>query len=245
MYLTSGEVPLIENTTVGVNNKILIPPPGVNKIHFPQFDVETNAWIQPSEEVRPIRRTYTHRGVDLVKNEIWIDFVAHGEEGPVSAWAINAVEGDVLGVLMKPGKSNLYPPADWYLFAGDATAIPVLGAILDSLPPTARGICIIEVHGKEDEQPLSTKADIDFIWLHNQQPQKGSRLIEVVKEQQLPGGSRFGYVAAEFSSVRAIRNYLRKEKAWAREELYAYSYWKAGVAEDKSEKDRRKEKETP
>lgn len=243
IYLTGEKVPLFDNTTVGVNNKILIPPKGVNKIHFPEFDYEKRQWLPMSEDVRPIVRTYTHRGIDLKTNEIWIDFVAHGDEGPASGWAIGAKEGDVLGVLMKDGKAELYAKAENYLLVADSTGIPVVAAILEDLPETAKGTCIIEVHGKEDEQHLQTVANIDFIWLHNQHPQNGSQLAETVKQQILPEASRSGYVAAEFSSVKEIRQYLRKEKGWAQEELYAYSYWKAGVAEDKSTDDRHKEKE--
>lgn len=144
---------------------------------------------------------------------------------------------------MKEGKSDLYRKADNYLLAGDATAIPVLSAILEDLPADAKGTCIIEVYGKTDEQVLHTKAGIHFIWLHNPHPEKGSRLAEIVKQQSLPEKSRTGYVAAEFTSVKQIRHYLRKEKLWKQEELYAYSYWKAGVAEDKSAIDRHKENE--
>lgn len=225
VYLTGEDVPLFANTTVGINNKILIPTKGASPYDGPF-----------------IRRTYTHRGIDLDTHEIWIDFVAHGKEGPASAWAIQAQKGDVLGVLMKDGKMELYRKADHYLLVGDATAIPVIGAILEDLPASAKGTCIIEVHGKADEQPLQTKANIDMIWLHNEHPQEGSRLAETVKQQDLPEESRSGYVAAEFATVKEIRHYLRKEKGWKQEELYAYSYWKAGVAEDKSATDRQKEK---
>lgn len=242
IYLTGAQVPAIGNTTIGVNNKILIPPKGLNKIYFPEFDYDSNQWKPQSSETRPIVRTYTHRGIDLDKNEIWIDFAVHGDEGPASAWAIAAKEGDVLGILMKDGKTELYAKANHYILAGDATAIPVLGAILADLPATAKGVCVIEVHGKEDEQLLFSKADIDFIWLHNENPANGSQLAETIKVQKLPEDSRFGYVAAEFSSVKEIRNYLRKEKGWLQSELYAYSYWKAGVAEDKSATIRRNEK---
>ncbi len=242
VYLTGEKVPLFANTTVGINNKILIPPKGVNTVYFPELDKEANTWKLQSEEVQPIRRTYTHRGIDLNKNEVWIDFVAHGDEGPASAWAIQAKKGDVLGVLMKDGKMRLYRKADHYLLVGDATAIPVLGAILEDLPAEAKVICIIEVYGEEDEQDLKTKADMDIIWLHNEHPQNGSRLADMVRKQLLPKGSRSGYVAAEYSSVKAIRHYLRKEKGWKQDELYAYSYWKAGVAEDKSTTDRQQEK---
>lgn len=242
VYLTGEKVPLFANTTVGINNKILIPPKGVDKVYFPEFDDEANKWKPQPEELRPIVRTYTHRGIDLQTNEIWIDFAMHGEEGPASAWALHAKEGDALGVLMKDGKMDLYRKADHYLLVGDATAIPVIGAILEDLPASAKGSCIIEVYGKEDEQELQTRADVDVIWLHNEHPQSGSNLAEVVKQQILPGESRSGYVAAEFSSVKEIRHYLRKEKDWKQEELYAYSYWKSGVAEDKSVTDRQKEK---
>lgn len=243
IYLTGEGVPLIENTTVGVNNKILIPPAGIDKIHFPEFDYDKMQWKPQPDEIRPTIRTYTHRGINLENNEIWIDFVSHGDDGPASAWAAYCKKGDILGVLMRDGKSELYAEADNYLLAGDATAIPVLGAILERLPKTARGTCIIEVHGKEDEQILETKADIQFIWLHNEHPQQGSRLVESIREMMLPEGNRFAYVSAEFSSIKAIRNYLRKEKGWKREELYAYSYWKSGVAEDKSVMDRHQENE--
>lgn len=243
VFLTGEQVLLLKNTTIGVNNKILIPPKGLRKVHFPEFDYEKMQWVPQSDEIRPIVRTYTHRGIDVNSNEVWIDFVAHGDEGPASAWAMNAQKGDVLGVLMKDGKTELYGKAENYLLVGDATAIPVISAILEDLPSTAKGICILEVDSKIDEHHLETLADIEFIWLHNEHPQAGSRLAEVVKQQVLPDDSRSGYVAAEFSSVKEIRRYLRKEMQWKQEELYAYSYWKSGVAEDKSAVERHKENE--
>lgn len=241
IFFTGKEVPLIANTTIGVNNKILIPPKGVHTIHFPEFDYEKMQWKPQPDEVRPIVRTYTHRGIDLEKNEIWIDFVAHGDEGPASAWAITAKEGDLLGILMKDGETELYAKAENYLLVADSTGIPVIAAILEDLPSGVKGTCILEVDSKMEEQRLETKADIRFLWIHNENPQQGSRLAEIVKQQSLPETSRSGYVAAEFSSVKEIRRYLRKEKNWKQEELYAYSYWKSGVSEDKSAIDRHQE----
>lgn len=243
IYLTGEQVSLFENTIIGVNNKILIPPKGVNKIHFPEFDFEKGQWLPMPDEVRPTVRTYTHRGIDLKTNEIWIDFVVHGDEGPASAWAISAKPDDVLGVLMKDGKSELYAKAENYLLVADATGIPVVAVILEDLPETAKGTCIIEVQGEEDGQSLPTKANIDFIWLHNPHPQEGSLLAKVFKDQELPDENRFAYVAAEFSTVKEIRHYLRKEQGWQQKELYAYSYWKSGVAEDHSAVARHKENE--
>lgn len=242
VYLTSDELEQFSETTIGDNNKIAIPPDGVDEIHFPDFDYENHQWIYPPKEVAPSIRTYTHRGIDLQKKEIIIDFVNHGENGPASKWAINAKEGTKLGVMMRTEPTELFAKADWYLLVGDATAIPVLGAILEGLPATAKGVCIIEVHGREDQQELKTHADIEFIWLYNPTPENGSGLAKKTKQMELPEGSKFGYVAAEFSTVKELRTYLRKEKFWSNKELNAYSYWKAGVAEDQSQSDRQKEK---
>lgn len=243
VYLTGENIEVFANTRVGINNKIAIPPKGVQKIYFPEKDPKTNTWKEMDPNMQAKIRTFTHRGIDLEKREIWIDFVAHGEEGPASSWAINCKKGDVLGVMMKNKKLELYKPAQNYILVGDATAIPVLSCILEDLPKDVRGHCFIEVHGKEDELDLQSKANIQIHWLHNPNPGKGSQLAEKVKSLPLPYSDRFAYIACEFNTVKELRNYFRKEKNWTNQELYAYSYWKAGLPEDRSVTDRRKEKD--
>lgn len=241
IYLTGKNLENIANTTVGVNNKILIPPKGVKKIHFPEMDMETFRWKPQPAAIRPVIRTFTHRGYDAERNEIWVDFVAHGTHSPASKWAMEAQPGDPIGILMNDGKIELYQPAENYLLVGDATSIPVMGTILEDLPASAKGICLLEVFGTADEQVLKTKADFQFIWLHNEHPERGSQLAETLKGKGLPEVDRFGYIAGEQSTVKAVRHYLRKEKGWGREEFYAFSYWKSGVAEDRSEVERYQE----
>ena len=235
IYLT-GQPDTIANIatmTVGANNKILIPTDKTQPL-----DIDDTANLT--------KRTYTHRGVDVEKQHTWIDFVAHGDDAPASGWVSHAQVGDQLAVLMTPKDKPLYPAADHFLLVGDATAIPVLSAILESLPDTASAQCIIEVHDKEDEQDLLTLANVKMTWLHNPHPMQGSQLANRVKSLTLPTieQSRFAFVAGEFSSVKAIRHYLKKELDWSKDELYAFSYWKSGIAEDKSAKDRLAEKNT-
>lgn len=240
----TGNVALFKECTLGANNKIFIPPKGISKVHMRTYDLEKKEWVLPAEHLRPKMRTYTHRSINLEKKELCIDFVNHGLNGPASAWANQATIGSELGIAMKASQKELYPEKNWYLLVGDATAIPVLSVILESLPPTATGTCIIEVHSKEDEQILQTNAEIDFIWLHNAAPEKASQLFNKVKTLALAETSKFAYVACEFKSVKSIRNYLRKEKNWTTDELYAFSYWKSGFAEDESANSRREEKQT-
>lgn len=228
--------------TVGDNNKIMVPPAGVSKVQLQEFDYKSLDWKPMAEEEKPVVRTLTHRGIDLEKKELWLDFVVHGDEGRASAWAKAAKPGDELHVMMKNRADQLYGEADNYLLVGDNSAIPVLGAILEDLPETAKGTCIIEVFGKEHEQTLPTKANIEFKWLHNPEPQKGSKLADVVEALDLPKENKFGYVAAELNTVKRLRTYLRKNMGWQRDELYAFSFWKAGMAEDRSKPERNDEK---
>lgn len=246
--LTGDAVPEFSETTVGVNNKIFIPPAGVNDIHFPQFNAETGEWEAPAENLRPLVRTYTHSGIDVDKKEMYIDFVAHGDGGPASAWAIHAAPGAPLGVAMKRRTGPLYPAADYYLLIADATGIPVISAILRTLPAHAKGVAYIEVQGKEDEQVLATASDVEIRWIHNPAPGENLMLAEAVLSSEIPDKDKiacFGYIAAEFNTVKAVRRVLRLEKDWSKEELYAYAYWKYGVSEDGSVSDRQQEqKET-
>lgn len=242
--ILKGNVEIFKDSSLGANNKIFIPQPSQSKVEMRDYNFETKEWIIPAPEVRPFMRTYTHRAIDFEKQELTLDFADHGTGGPASAWANRAQVGDELGIAMKTHSKELFPPVDWYLLAGDMTAIPVLSVILESLPATAKGTCIIEVHGPEDEQQIKTKAEIDFIWLHNAHPENGSDLVTEVKKVDLPSSSKFAYVASEFSSVKDIRTYLRKEQGWEAKELYAFSYWKSGASEDESGTVRREEKES-
>ena len=242
VFLTGDGIEKMAGATVGDNNKIQIPPPGVSKVHFQEFDYKKMEWMPVKEEKRPLVRTFTHRGIDLEKNEIWIDFVLHGDQGRASAWVQQAKVGDELHVMMKSEPVQLYGKAQNYLLVGDSAAMPVIGAILEDLPQNVNGICIIEVQSKADEQDLRTKANIDFQWLHNPHPEKGSHLATVVESLHLPDTDRFGYIAGEFNTVKRLRTYLRKEMGWDRDELYAYSFWKAGLAEDYSKQVRTEEK---
>lgn len=224
--------------TLGVNNKIFVPPAGVDKVYLPDEATEIEA------HQKSIMRTYTHRAIDVDKQEIVIDFVDHGDAGPASAWAGRAQQGDELGVAMKLMNKPLYPTVDWYLLAGDATAIPVLTCILESLPSTAKGHCIIEVGSPEEQLAEVRHPGFTIEWVYTNEQAAVSSLVDAVHNVSIPEGhSHFAYVACEYSSVKAIRAYFKESLQWNNVDFYAFSYWKKGEAEDKSGEARRQEKE--
>lgn len=206
---------LLANVQSGSNNKIFIP-----------------TVTEKSNE--PIVRTYTNRKVDLENRELIIDFVSHGENGPASAWALRVNKGDTLEVGMKEGKRPLVPDADFHLFVGDATALPVICSIVEQLPSCVTAKILLEVHGKEDEVMICSAADISVEWLHNPQPEKGSRLAELARQVEIPTGlmKRYVYIAAEYTTVRELRSYFKEILNWDPNGMYACSYWKAGQAEN-------------
>lgn len=228
---------------LGANNKIMIPPAGQKEVKLAVWDEAKNEWALPPEHQRPLIRTYTHRAIDEENNLITIDFVNHGDNGPASAWARNATIGDELGVAMKIRPTVHCPDSDWYLLVGDATALPILSVILEQMSPTAKGHCIIEVPTPADVLPGFGHPGFTVDWVFNAYPENGSPLLEKTKTVSIPdSGSHFAYVACEYTCVRGIRQYFKEEQRWSNKEYYAFSYWKAGIAEDKSAQERHDEK---
>lgn len=228
---TPAQLQAFAGTAIGENNKLYIPPAGETTIDWPVFSDEAGGRESQARGAKPVRRTYTMRKLDIENLEMVIEFVAHGVHGPGSKWAIEAQEGDQLGVAMKLRSKPLYPAAQHYVLAGDATALPVIAAILETLPATATARVILEVHGPEDEQQLFSAAGVSISWLYNARPELGSELAGAVKAMPLPetGSGWFMYAAAEDSTVKEIRRYLKDERQWQKSEMHAVTYWTAGV----------------
>lgn len=236
--VTNEQLDWIANVKPGSNNKIYIPPKGMNVIYF------TNKESVVLSELLPVMRTYTTRSIDFEKKELSIDFVAHGDNGPASGWAQNAEAGDILGIAMKESVRDLVPQADEYLLVGDATALPVIGSILEQLPKGVNVKAVLEVYGKKDKIDFISQANVSIDWVYNKHPEKGSELAQFVKSILLPDikTKRFAFIAAEYNTVKVLRNYFKVEKGWDRSEYNASSYWKAGKTESESTAERREEK---
>lgn len=226
--------------TVGINNKIFIPPPGVEDVHFPDF--VNGEWRLAEEHLRPSVRTYTLRALDLDSGTMSIDFALHGE-GVASEWALNAKAGDKIGVAMKGVAKRLFPEAEWFMLVADLSAVSVTSVILETLPAGVSGEAIIEVPDERNIHTIKTAADVNVTWLVNPTPGKGGSLIEAVKAVRLPeaGISRFIHAAAEFAVVRELRRYFRQEIGLGRDEFHGFGYWSYGVSEDVSAVERHDE----
>src|SRR3990170_3722657 len=98
-------------------------------------------------------RTYTVRDRDDDARTVTVDFVLHGDLGPASAWASRAVPGDRIAIY-GPGHAYLPPDdADWICCLGDETALPAIGAIVESADER-RTVAYVEVADEAERLPL-------------------------------------------------------------------------------------------
>ena len=189
------------------------------------------AWDRP--ELRPLMRKYTVRSVDLAAGTLEMDFVLHDDAGPGSGFAQGAAVGDRVGVV-GPGGGGLVA-ADWYLFAGDETALPAIARMLENLPAEARGKVFLEVADAAEIQPLSPPPGVEVEWLlrDGRAPGSTTLLVDAVRDTAFPesGEAVYLWAGCEFEAFRAIRAFARQEKHLSTKEHLVVSYWRRGVAE--------------
>ena len=181
---------------------------------------------------RPITRTYTIRNHYQESGDIDVDFVIHGDAGPASAWAANAKVGDSMTIDGPGPKKLLDNSADWFLLAGDMTALPAISANLKNLPDNAMGYAVIEILDEQDKQELQKPASMAIHWVVNSLPTgEVSPLFESVVAMPWLQGRPSIWAACEFSTMRALRKYFKQDRAANKKDLYVSSYWKHGMDE--------------
>ena len=209
--------------------KVFLPAPGQDRPVLPVQGPDGPEY--PPDQDRPTIRTYTPRRYHPDTLELDIDFLLHGD-GPASNWATRARVGDVIGVAGPRGAYQPDPAADWVLLAGDDTALPAIGTILEALPPSARAKVLVEVRDAAEEQPLESAARVDVRWLHRGEADgSAGRLLEdAVRREDLPDGDGRVWVACEAQVMRSIKRHLVDDRGLDRSALVTRGYWRYGEA---------------
>ena len=187
----------------------------------------------PDSDEKPLIRTYTVRDYNPQSNELDVDFVVHEETGHAVTWAQSASPGDEIP-LMGPGPKKVVDySADWFLLAGDMSALPAISANIEGMPADAKGHALLEIIDESDKQDFDIPAGLNVQWIVNPHPDRENTvLLDGVRAIEWAEGRPSIWVAGEFSAVLAIRSYLKKDRGVSRHDLYASSYWKMGESED-------------
>jgi len=196
-----------------------LPPVGPNGAQFPPG-------------TRREMRDYTPRFWSVAEGWIDLDFVLHGD-GPASGWAAAAQLGDTL-VIGGPRGSQLVPIAfDWYLLAGDETALPAIGRRIEELPEGAPVLAIIEVENEAEQQTFATRANLTLQYVHRNGAAAGTTCLvrDAVATAIFPQGDGYAYVAGEVNMARAVKAHLLEERGFNPEWVKAAGYWHLGIAD--------------
>lgn len=197
---------------------------------------------QPND-TRPLMRTYT---VSAQRDDaIDVDFALHDAEGPASMWARNAQPGQQILVGGPGPKKLINNAADWFLLAGDMTALPAISVNLAQLPDDARGYAVLEVTTELDMQILKKPKNMEIHWVINSSPNANDcPLLERVKALAWLDGQPAVWAACEFHSMRALRHYFKTIQQLPKTHLYISSYWKVDNTEDQHKVEKRQDAQT-
>ncbi|MFT3976315.1 MAG: siderophore-interacting protein [Sphingomonas bacterium] len=214
-------------TDANLHVRLLLPPPGAARDGWLKLRRDGKASVR-DRNCKPVVRKYTIRAIDPASGRIAIDFVLHEDGGPGGSWAAQARAGDLAGIL-GPGGRGL-SPADWYLIAGDETALPAIGRMMDAMPAHAQGHVIIEIADALEEQPLPVPPGMTLRWLHRNGAAPGTTglLLEAIRAVRWPSGDGkpFAWVGAEFTAIQAIRDHLARDRGLAKADQLVVAYWR-------------------
>jgi len=167
-------------------------------------------------------RWYTVRRID--EAGLTVDIVLH-PGGVGGEWAAVAKVGDRLR--RTHGNSWFRRPegAGWQVLAGDVTALPAIGRIVDESAARVRTIVHVEVPDPADAQELP---GAEVTWHHTPDLARASRLGEIVAGITFPEGPGYVYVAGEASATRTARTHLRS-LGLPRGSYGVVGYWRAEI----------------
>jgi NADPH-dependent ferric siderophore reductase len=205
--------------------KVLFPPPSERRVVLPEWSAEGP--VLADGQTMPPSRTYTPRLWDASAGELSVDFMLHGR-GLASDWVQQAREGDIVGISGPGGPYTVDPAADWYLMAGDESALPAVATILEALPPGIETEVIVEVSGAAEEQPLD---GAHVAWLHrDENAPAGALLEEALRQRTFSAGNGRLWLGCEASIMRSIRRHLIDDRGMDRAHMHTHGYWKLGVS---------------
>ncbi|MFI6348463.1 siderophore-interacting protein [Streptomyces sp. NPDC050560] len=212
--------------------KFMLPPPGHDRVELPVVGPDGVPGY-PEGAAVPVLRALTVRRFDAAAGELTVDVFVHGAS-PAGDWARSARPGSSVALAGPRHSFFASPEADWYLFAGDETALPAVAAALESLPATARAVALVETADESDRVEIGGPAAAEVVWLHRRgTAAAGSRLLEkAVRGLDLPFDGAQAWLAGEAGVVRAVRRHLLDERGLTRDRLHAAAYWKEGHTSD-------------
>lgn len=218
--------PAFHSTGFDDNLRLIFCHPGQTE---PVLPVQQDKGLDHPRDPRPLAKVYTVRRWDPEAGELDIDIVKHGI-GVGTTWAYRTQPGDRIH-LYGPASSRALPHgADWLLVAGDETALPAIGRLLDELPSNARAQVFIEVADESCRQELRSLPDVRVTWLVRGDAAAGTTtlLVDAVRSTEWWDGRPFAWLAGEHTAARDVRRHLLEDRGLRKDDFELTGYWRRG-----------------
>ena len=224
--LTGAELKTFEPPDPAGSVRLLIPDERGAELVIPVWN--GNAFFHRDGR-RPVIRTLTPLRHDADAGELDVDVVLHGA-APLSEWAVAAQPGDPAAV-SGPGRGySIDHEAATYLLAGDESAIPAIGQLVEALPASARTTVIVEVAHFDARVAFADRSDVEVQWVDlpaGSEP--GAALVAAVLESEVTADTRV-WAAGEAAAMQRIRRHLFTVIGMIRSRATVRGYWKHGRA---------------
>lgn len=203
--------------------RLLLPPPGEREIVMPIWS--GNQFDLPDGQRAPIR-TFTPRELDLDAQELTIDVVVH-DGGAASDWAAAAEPGAETAV-SGPGRGyEVDTGAATYLVAGDETALPAIGQLLEVIPHGIDVQVHVEIADESARLALPAHPRAEVHWhVAAGGAEPGDAFVAAIEGlDEIPDGV---WVAGEAAAVQRVRTHLAEVRDRPRSTATVRGYWKKG-----------------
>lgn len=145
-------------------------------------------WRELPAERRSVLRTYTVRRSAPALREVDVDFVVHHGAGPAGSWAENAAAGQEILIVGPDERSELsHVGLDFHpgtarrlLLAGDETAVPAIGSIVESLAASMDVDVFVEVPTSADILDWNVPEGCRVTWIARDGAEHGAGLAKAV-----------------------------------------------------------------
>lgn len=211
--------------------RVLFPDAATGELQLPQPGPKGLSYAPDAP--RPISREYTPVAWDPEAGTLVVDFVIHSA-GVATSWAAAAEPGSIAAIGGPRGSLTIVGQPEWWLLAGDQTAIPAIRRHLAAVAPGVPVRVILSVPDESAIQEFATAAELEFSWVYQDRdaPIGDTAVLErALAEVSRPEGDGFAFVAAEQSIVKPARAKIVDEWGIEPTRTVIKGYWKRGEAE--------------
>lgn len=177
----------------------------------------------PDDGERPESREYTPVAWD--DTSLTFDFVVH-DGGMVTSWLTQARIGDPVWVGGPRGSLVLDGSPDWFLLAGDLTALPAIRRFAAAAAPGVP-VDVAVLGPRDDRQDVDSPGELSFTWVDGTDT---ADLLAAVGDLPRRDGDGLVFIAAEASIVPGARALLA-ERGIDSDTAIVKGYWRRGESE--------------